>query len=165
MTKVLVVHGSKLGGTAEIAEWVGADLREVADLDVDVMPAAASVDVTAYDGVVIGGALYAGRWHRDARRFARSNAGKLSHLPVWAFSSGPLDRSAEEGIQPTRSVHKIIQRVGVRDHATFGGRLEPDAKGFMVSSLAKSSGGDYRDRRQIRDWALGIAKELEAVDR
>lgn len=164
MTRVLVVHASKLGGTAEIAEWIAAELREFAGFSVDVESAAANVDVGAYDAVVIGGGLYAGRWPRAARRFARQHQDRLIHLPVWAFSSGPLDRTAEESpIPPTRSVSKIMDRIGVRDHATFGGRLGPEAKGFIASRLAKTNGGDYRDREQISEWARMVAKDLEST--
>jgi len=162
MTKILIVHGSKHGGTAEIAEWVGAELREAPGVTVDVLPAATVRDLSGYDAVIIGGGLYAGRWVREARRFERRHQAGLVHLPVWAFSSGPLDRTAQEQeIPPTRSVAKIMERVGARGHATFGGRLAPDTKGFISSRLAKERGGDYRDRDQVRQWARAIAAELQ----
>jgi menaquinone-dependent protoporphyrinogen oxidase len=67
---VLVAYGSKRGGTAEIAEWIGDELRD-AGLMVD---PARTVRKLIYDVVVLGGALYMGRWHRDGqvRAAARS---------------------------------------------------------------------------------------------
>ncbi|MBO2446040.1 flavodoxin [Actinomadura barringtoniae] len=162
MTRILVAHGSKRGGTAEIAEWIGAELCETPGVVVDVRPAAEARDLAGYDAVVIGSAVYVGRWVPEARRFARRHRAALVHLPVWAFSSGPLDRSAQEGeVPPTRSIAKIVERVGARDHVTFGGRLTADAKGFVAARLAKERGGDYRDRDQIRAWARAIVKELQ----
>src|SRR5262245_47095612 len=124
MTRILVAHGSKRGGTAEIAEWIGAELCETPGIIVDVRPAADVHDLTGYAAVVIGVAVYVGRWVREARRFARRHRADLVHLPVWAFSSGPLDDSAHKGdVPPTRSTAKIVERVGAREHVTFGGRL------------------------------------------
>nr|WP_245234741.1 flavodoxin domain-containing protein [Streptomyces flavochromogenes] len=53
-------------------------------------------DLSGYDGVVLGGALYAGHWTGKARRCARRNAEELRQRPVWLFSSGPVDSSAEQ---------------------------------------------------------------------
>ena len=89
MTRVLVAYGSKRGSTAEIAGWIGDTLRGQG-LDTEVADAGSVRDVTDYDAVVLGGALYEGRWHKEARRFARRHAAALSGRPVWLFSSGPL---------------------------------------------------------------------------
>lgn len=163
MMRVLVAYASERGGTAEIAEWVGAELRR-AGVEADVRPAGEVTALDGYDAAVVGGALYAGRWHREARRFVRHHAAALAQRPVWLFSSGPLDHTAEEKeIVPVRGVAKFADRVGARGHATFGGRLDPGAKGFMASKVAKRSAGDYRDRDHVAGWAAGIARELQKV--
>ncbi|WP_433226824.1 flavodoxin domain-containing protein [Actinomadura formosensis] len=163
MMRVLVAYASERGGTAEIAEWVGAELRRTG-AEADVRPAGEVTTLDGYDAVVVGGALYAGRWHREARRFVRHHVGALAQRPVWLFSSGPLDHTAEEKeIAPVRGVAKFAHRVGARGHATFGGRLDPGAKGFMASKVAKQSAGDYRDRDHVAEWAAGIARELQQV--
>lgn len=116
---VLVAYGSKRGGTAEIAEWVAAALRE-ADVAVEVSPAYLVHSLDAYNAVLLGGSLYAARWHRDARRFARRFTRQLRERPVWLFCSGPLDRSAEQPVPPAipgvRAVAKIAGRLGARGH-------------------------------------------------
>lgn len=163
MMRVLVAYASERGGTAEIAEWVGAELRRTG-VEADVRPAGEVTTLDGYDAAVVGGALYAGRWHREARRFVRHHAAALAQRPVWLFSSGPLDHTAEEKeIAPVRGVAKFADRVGARGHATFGGRLDPRAKGFMASKVAKRSAGDYRDRDHVAGWAAGIARELQKV--
>lgn len=163
MIRVLVAHASERGGTAEIADWIGAALRQ-AGVEADVRPAGEVQDLDGYDAAVVGGALYEGRWHREARRFVRHHAGDLAHRPVWLFSSGPLDDTARERvIEPVAGVAKFAGRVHARGHATFGGRLAPDAKGFMASKIAKRMSGDYRDREQVAAWAAGIARELRGV--
>jgi hypothetical protein len=117
--------------------------------------------VEGFDALIIGGALYANRWPWKARRFVNRNVSALRALPVWMFSSGPLDESADEkAILPTRDVSILAERIGAQGHVTFGGRLEPTAKGFPASAMAKTHGGDWRNVERIRAWAAGIATSL-----
>jgi menaquinone-dependent protoporphyrinogen oxidase len=161
--RVLVVYGSKRHGTEGIARVVAETLRE-AGLATDLMSGADAGDVRGYDAVVVGGALYAGCWHRHARRFVKRHADDLRQRAVWLFSSGPLDGSAADGhIPPTPQVRRLMDRVGARGHVTFGGRLAPDAHGFPASAMAKTHAGDWRDLHQIRNWAQGIAEGMPAV--
>ena len=57
MTRVLVAHASKRGGTAGLAEMIADALRQQG-MTVDVQPARAVHDIAGYDTVVLGGALY-----------------------------------------------------------------------------------------------------------
>jgi menaquinone-dependent protoporphyrinogen oxidase len=161
--RVLVAYASKRGGTRGIAEDIGKALvdrgveTDVSSVD-DVLP------VAGYDAVVVGSALYAMRWDRGARRFVKRNANFLRGVPVWLFSSGPLDNTAtEREIPPVRQVRKLMDRVAARGHKTFGGCLRPDAKGFPASAMAKKSAGDWRDPQHIRGWANEIADALAPV--
>lgn len=163
MTRVLIAYGSRHGGTAEIAEWIAEAMRE-AGVEADVRAAGTVADLGAYDAVIAGAGLYTGRWQREGRRFVHRHARELTHLPVWLFSSGPLDRTAEEReIDATGWVAKAMRRTGARGHATFGGRLEPGAEGFIASAMAKEHGGDFRNRDQVRNWALDITRELQSI--
>jgi menaquinone-dependent protoporphyrinogen oxidase len=160
--KILVAYGSKRGGTAEIAQTIGTVFGE-AGFEFQVMPAQRPRDVESYDAVIVGGALYANRWHGDARRFVKRNAAALRKVPTWLFSSGPLDDSAAAGgIAPVAQVEQLMARVGARGHITFGGRLLPDAKGFPASAMAKTLSGDWRDPDRIRAWALTLVSQLMA---
>ncbi len=155
--RVLVAWGGNRGGTAGLAEMVAVDLR-AHGLHVDVRPAREVRHVDAYDAVVVGGALYAGRWHRDAARFVSRHLAALRARPVWLFSSGPLDGSAaDHDIPPVRRVAAVMAQVGARGHVTFGGRLAPDATGFVASRMAPQHAGDWRDRVQVARWADHVA--------
>lgn len=128
----------------------------------EAVPAHSVTDVEPYDAVVVGGGLYAGRWHKDARRFVRRHGRVLAGRPLWFFSSGPLDASAtEKDIPPVPAVRRAMIRLGVRAHVTFGGCLEEEAKGFVARKIVTSGkGGDFRDFGQIEAWATDIATEL-----
>ncbi|GGZ20676.1 flavodoxin domain-containing protein [Streptomyces poonensis] len=160
---VLVAYGSKHGSTADIARRIGEVLAKEG-LAVDVRSAADVGDVGRYDVVVLGGGLYAGRWHRDTRRFARRNRRALTRRPVWLFSSGPLDASASErDIPPAPGVRRLARRIAARGHATFGGRLEGYVEGRVARMIVESGkGGDFHDFEQIAAWATTVARDLSS---
>jgi menaquinone-dependent protoporphyrinogen oxidase len=162
--RVLVAYGSRMGGTRGIAELVGDALTD-AGFQVDVRPASEVSGLDPYYAVVIGGALYTGHWHRQARRFVKRHTGALGERPVWVFSSGPLNGAAAEEIPPVPQVQQLLDRIGARGHMTFGGRLPTDAKGFPASAMAKTHAGDWRDPERIRGWAAEVAMDLLSLDR
>ncbi len=134
--------------------------------DVSVMNGAQVDDVRDFGAVVVAGALYGGRWHRDARRFVRRHSKELRRVPVWLVSSGPLDDSAaRHPIPPTRQVLELGRLVQARGHLTFGGRLAPDARGFPASAMAKKKAGDWRDPDHVRAFAEVVDRALTEAAR
>lgn len=160
-SSVLVAYGTTNGSTAEIAEAVAKVLRKDG-LTVDVLPAGSVTSAASYGAVVVGGALYAGRWHKDARRFVRRHRLALMGRPLWLFSSGPLGAEAiRRDIPPVPWVRKAMTRLGAREHVTFGGCLEEGAKGWVAGMILRSGkGGDFRDFTVIEEWAGRVAAEL-----
>jgi menaquinone-dependent protoporphyrinogen oxidase len=158
--KILIAVSSKHGSTAEIAESIGETIRE-AGIEVDVVDAERVESVVSYDAVVVGSALYMGRWMGPARDLLHRSAEVLHRRPVWLFSSGPLGATidpadAAEGL-------KLLELVGARDHRVFAGKADKDESGFFerrVLSMVKAPYGDHRDWTAIRAWATSIAKEL-----
>src|SRR4051794_24926973 len=128
-----------------------------------VQPAGTVADLQDVEAVIVAGALYAGRWHKDARKLVKRQARRLSELPVWLVATGPLDSTADQGqIAPVAQVKEAAERIGARGVQTFGGRLEPDAKGFPASAMAKSRAGDWRDPEHVARWVDEVVSELEA---
>lgn len=160
-TNVLVAYGTTNGSTAEIAEAIAEVLRKDG-LTVDALPARSVPSAAPYDAVVVGGGLYAGRWHKDARRFVRRHGKALAECPVWLFSSGPLDPSASErDIPPVPGVKKAIAWLDAQEHITFGGCLREGAKGWVARMIVRNGkGGDFRDFDQIKAWAARIGQTL-----
>lgn len=161
--RVLVAYASKHGSTEEIARRIGEVLRtEGLDVDVDVVSDVSRV--SRYEALVLGGALYMGRWFKPARRFARRYARDFRGRPVWLFSSGPVGDSASTGdLPPVRDVQRAMQRFATGDHRTFGGRLDERPDEFLGRMVAKTMHGDFRDWMQIDGWAKTIAAQLIAL--
>ena len=110
----------------------------------------------------MGGALYAFRWHREARRFVKRHTRQLRDGRPGFFSSGPLDETAtQKDIPPVKGVQALMKRVPAKGHVTFGGRLTPDG---AVSRLGHGQEelGRRRDPEQVRAWTDHVAARLRA---
>ncbi|MER7397406.1 flavodoxin domain-containing protein [Streptomyces sp. NPDC000151] len=143
---IAYAYGTKAEFTHGIAEEIAAVLREDG-FDTELRPAAEVVSVGPYDAVVLGGALHAHRWHRDARRFARRHAAQLRSRPVWLFSSGTSSASASDpDVPPVPGASRAMNRAGARGHITFGGR--PGRPGWSGRSGRYSRSG--RPARRLR---------------
>ncbi len=61
MSTALVLHASRMGSTADIAQAV-SDRLGSRGVITTLLAAPAAPDPTGYDAVIIGSALYVGRW-------------------------------------------------------------------------------------------------------
>ncbi len=154
--RVLITWASERGGTEGIARTIGETLHQ-RGFEVELMPVELVAKVTAFDAVVVGSALYASRWLKAARHFVQRQQEGLREIPVWFFSSGPLDDSADhQPIRPVRQVQALMDSVGAQGHRTFGGRLLADIPGLPTCAIT----GDWRNPDLIREWGADIADEL-----
>lgn len=158
--RVLVTWGSTRGGTAGIAEHIASTLEHHGH-QVVCVPARDAPSPEGFDAAVIGGALYANRWHHEARHFVEHHLPQLRRIPTWLFSSGPLDESADRNdTAPTRELRALLARTGAVEHVTFGGRLDSAATGFVAARMAKDHAGDWRNPARIDAWAEALAHDL-----
>ncbi len=164
--RVLVAYGTKHGATAEIAQAIGRTLR-AAGLEVDTLSARRVRSLEPYRAVVLGSAVYAGRWRRDALRTLRRP--ELRDRDVWLFSSGPVGETKGDPEQVERltkppRVQRIATDIGAREHVVFGGMVAEDA-GFIRKKMARNIPPELRDRRDweaIEAWGEKIAAALTA---
>ncbi len=158
--RILIAYATKHGSAADISGII-VEVLAAAGLDAEARPAAEVRGLDGYRAVVLGSGLYSATWLRDANRFVRAHRTLLARLPVWLFSSGPLDRSADfDDIPMTAHVREVIGDLPVRGHRTFGGRLQKDAPEVAAGIIATHRAGDYRDFEAIRSWAREIAAAL-----
>lgn len=159
--KVLVAHGSTMGGTEEIAYAVGQKLTMLGHA-ITVAAADEVRHASRYDAVVIGSSLYAGRWNGGCIRLIKQLIREGFTGPVWLFHSGPLGDEAADTSQPfPKRVATLAAQLDVRGWETFGGRLEEHPRGFIAKAMAKELAGDWRDWEAIATWAEGIAAALD----
>lgn len=160
--RVLVAAASRHESTLEVAAQIARVLRaaghEVVALRVDDV-----ADVSSYDAVVVGSAVYFGRWMRSAFSFVDGNRGALARVPLWLFSVGVLVDDAADA-PPPPVVAELARRAGARDHHWFRGALAAERLGWserLAVSLVRAPYGDFRDWTAVRSWAETIAHALD----
>jgi menaquinone-dependent protoporphyrinogen oxidase len=165
--KILVAYASKYGATQEIAEAIAGHLHQ-AGLTVDARPADEVDSLKDYQAVVLGSAVYAGQWRKEAIVFLESHELVLSEMPVWFFSSGPTGEGDPvqlmKGWRFPEALKPLIDHIQLRDIAFFHGVLDTKkmnwAEILLVKGL-KAPLGDFRDWDAIQDWAKRIAAALQ----
>jgi menaquinone-dependent protoporphyrinogen oxidase len=160
--KALVVAASRHGATSEIGEAIGGALREHG-LEADVKPPEEVHDLGGYDAVVIGSAVYVGKWLDPARDLVEMRADELCTLPVWLFSSGPVGDPLRPAPEDAVDVEQLVASTRARGHRLFGGKLDKGKLGFGEKAVVlafRAPEGDFRDWDEIRAWAAEIAGEL-----
>jgi menaquinone-dependent protoporphyrinogen oxidase len=165
--KVLVAVASKHGATTEIGRAIATTLQERGVYAAVMSPEHVS-RIDGYDGVIVGSALYMGKWLAPAREFIKENAEALSKLPVWLFASGPIigtSNAPTDGADAAEG-RKLQESIGAKEAKVFAGELKKESLSFVekqIVKMVKSPWGDYRPWDEIRAWADSIAKELNAV--
>ncbi len=164
--RVLVTAASKHGATLEIAEAIA---HRLASPDIDVVQRLPT-DVTALDGfdaVVLGSAVYAGRWLDPAKGLVDRFGAELRDRHVWLFSSGPVGDPPKPEEDPIEAA-PMLEATGARDHRVFAGRLDRSLLGFGEKAIVvalRAPEGDFRDWDAIHEWADDISKTLGQPDR
>lgn len=127
--RVLVTAATRHDAMREIAEAIGAGLAE-RGIDAETRPIDEVTDLAGYDAVVLGSAVYMGRWLKPARQFAEHNCTALAAIPVWLFRSGPLGPPAHlvQAGEPA-DITKLVKLTRGLEHRVFPGRLERDGWG------------------------------------
>jgi menaquinone-dependent protoporphyrinogen oxidase len=166
-TKILVAYASKYGATKEIAEKIGEVLRQ-AGLQADVLPVERVRDISPYQAVVLGSAVYVGKWMKGAIHFLNDNEGELARRPVWLFSSGPTGEGDPvallDGWRLPPEQKPVIDRIQPRDIAVFHGNIDEARVNFIEKTAVKTIKkpfGDFRKWDAIAFWAASIAEALK----
>lgn len=186
MTRVLVVYGSRHGGTRGIAERIG-EVLQTEGLEADVAPADSVGDVHDADAFVVGSGVYMGKWLDETVVFIERNVSTLATRPVWLFSSGPLpgstiskhaDDPIEDALGPIegpgsggrKKIAELSAAIHPRDHRVFFGVYDPNdppktLSERLVRMMPMSRGvlpaGDFRDWESIEAWAREVAASLK----
>ena len=168
---ILVTYASKYGATKEIAEKIGEVLRQTG-LRANVIPVDSTHDITPYKAIILGSAVYVGKWQKEAVEFLQINEKILAARPVWLFSSGPTGEGDPvelvEGERLPPALQPLVDRIQPRDIAVFHGYINPGKinliEKWAIKSLVKKPFGDFRDWDAIAAWATSIAESLKEAE-
>lgn len=165
---ILIAYATKYGATAEIAQRIGEVLKQ-AGLTAEVLPADQVKDVANYRAVVLGSAVYAGSWRKEAADLLTGRERQLLERPVWLFSSGPTGEGDPSQIMKgwrfPEALQPVADRIQPRDIVFFHGFINMKklnmAEKLIVKGI-KAPIGDFRDWRAVTAWAESIASALTA---
>jgi menaquinone-dependent protoporphyrinogen oxidase len=189
MTTVLIVYGSRHGGTRGIAQRIG-EVLQAAKLEAHVVAADRTGDVGAVDAFVVGSGVYMGSWLKEPLEFMRRNQEVLAARPTWLFSSGPLRGSSKESAETDpvtnalgpasgpgsggrKKVEELTATIQPRDHRVFFGAFDPkDPPRTLAERVVRMvpaskdilPPGDFRQWDEIEAWATQIAAVLISAD-
>jgi menaquinone-dependent protoporphyrinogen oxidase len=161
--KVLVSAASKYGSTEGIAAAI-AEVLTAQGATVELRRPEEVDGVGDYQGVVLGSAVYAGHWMREAKELAARLPVEAPQAPVWLFSSGPIGDPPKPTEDPV-DVADLLALTNARGHQVFAGKLEHRGLSFGERAIVialRAADGDFRDWDQIGAWASEIAGELNA---
>ncbi len=163
---VLIAYASKYGATKEIAEKIGEVLLQ-SGLEIEIKPTDSVKDVSSYTAVVLGSAVYVGKWRKQAVKFLKAKSKTLADMPVWIFSSGPTGRGDPvellKGWRYPDKIQAYIDEINPRDVTVFHGNIDVGKINAIERQMIKTveaHTGDFRDWTAIQSWAEGIADNL-----
>ncbi|MEO8969564.1 MAG: flavodoxin domain-containing protein [Solirubrobacteraceae bacterium] len=164
--RVLVTAATRHGSSSEIAAAIAAGLNE-RGIDAEAQTMGDVDELDGYDVVVLGSAVYMGRWLKQAREFAKAHADQLAGKQVWLFSSGPLGPTDHlvPPEEPADTV-ELAQLTGAVEHRVFGGKLDKQQLSLAERAITKAvhaPEGDCRDWAAIDAFAGRIATHTAAV--
>lgn len=131
--RVLVLHESKEGGSAPLAEQLGAALR-LHGFDVDLETPRRIDALDGYDAIIVGAMLYLGRWPFEVDHFVSTHRDGLLRRPVWLYSARKGLPKENAKVRPVRQVGKLMEKTGAQGHMTFFVRPE-DGRTFATEEL------------------------------
>jgi menaquinone-dependent protoporphyrinogen oxidase len=160
---VFVGYATEHGSTREVAERVGARIRQLG-MRAEVRSLAEAGTLDEYDAFVLGSAVHGQAWLTAAVQFVDAHAKVLIGHPVWLFSvgmpaafRGPFRAMADK--EGPRILDDLGHRLHPRDHRLFSGVIGRDhlpLGGRVMFRVMGGRYGDFRDPAAVDEWADGI---------
>lgn len=157
--RVLVTYASKYGSTGGVADAMGKELclKEAA---ADVVQIKNVSDISSYQAVVIGSAIYMGKWMSEAVHFLEKNRDALRQVPVAYYLvcmtlAQPTEKKRAEVLAYMDPILKAVPEIKPVAIGTFAGALHYSNLSWINKKILKAKGtpeGDFRDWNAIRAW-------------
>ena len=167
--KFLVAYASKYGSTGGVADAIGKELcNRGAAADVCMLKNIR--DLNPYGGVVVGSAIYRGKWLPEAVDFVERNREVLRQVPVAYFlvcttMCKPTEKNRRKVVAYLDPVLAAVPQVQPLRIGAFAGALDYSKLSSPIKVIMKLKGapeGDFRDWTAIRTWAEGLCSPLLA---
>jgi len=165
--KVLLVYATRTGFTTDVAAEIGRIVAQAEDLTVDVFPIDSIDETTAYDAVIIGSSVRAGRWLPEAVQFVKNHQEALARVPVAYFTVCMTlkDDTPDNRNEVQNYLEPVRQLVPPVSEGYFAGGMNFNKLSWllrMMMKTMKAEEGDFRNWDQIDNWAASLRSVLAA---
>lgn len=173
--EILIAYSSRSGSTAEVAREMGRAMAD-AGAAVTVKSMAEVQSIGPEQTVVLGAALYVGRFAKEVHQFMTRFERELGNGHPLIFVLGPTEndpkhfQAAEEQARKELAKFPWLHAADVR---VFGGKFDPKnlnlpfpfnlVMKFPGNPMSRLPASDIRDWEWIRSWAKAVAESLNAV--
>jgi menaquinone-dependent protoporphyrinogen oxidase len=178
--KVLLVYGTRWGGTIDLAKKIADTLRSENFL-VDAFNAHDKLpNVQDYEVVIVGSGIRADQWTKESLTFLEKTAEALREKKTALFvSCSMVDRVEKEVREEAKDAYlmKVAQKYGLKPiaYGFFGGIMNmKQSHGLLADLIVRFNSRnlkrhglntmgvtDTRNWQQIEGWTLELIKALE----
>ena len=162
--KILVVYDTKHGSTSGVAAKIGNVLCELGS-QVDIRLALNVDDISEYDAVIVGSAIYQFKWLLGSLSFLKQHTQTLSSIPVAYFivCSALMEDTPENQEAVMVFVNPVLKKypeIVPVDIGRFGGAVDFSKLNFFEKLVFRIVGitesEDWRDWEKITAWAVKV---------
>jgi len=133
MSKVLIAYATKHGCTEECAKALSGRMN--AETDLWDLREKKQIDLNAYDKVIVGGSIYAGRIMKEVRDFCTKNESILKGKKLGLFICGTAEGEAAEKQVEASFPQSLMSAALVKE--SFGGKIILNKMNFMERKIIK----------------------------
>ncbi len=169
--QLLIAYASVHGSTAEIAEFIGNELRQ-RDFTVTVKNMNDVESVDEYDAFILGSAIHGTMWLQEMSVFLDEFKDSLTVKPLLVFITcvRVLEPDGYAHVLREYVNHPVLDKLNLKSLTAFAGRLDYSeidwnerwtlAARYDGNRSPGSYSQDFRDWNKIRNWAASVADIL-----
>ncbi len=161
MLKTLILYSTVDGQTLEICKRISKTLRETGDVEIFNISEASKVQISKYDGFILGASIRYGKHRSDVFNFIKKNQKTINSKKNAFFSVNVVARKPEKNTPDTNPyMQKFLELSVWRPEllAVFGGKIDYPKYGlidkFMIRLIMWITNGpiDTSCTFEFTDW-------------
>lgn len=134
MNKVLIVYATKHGCAEECAKALSGKMN--AETDLWDLKEKKNLDVGAYDKIIIGGSIYAGRITKETRDFCTKYESVLKNKKLGLFICGMSEGDTAKQQVETSYPQVLLDTALAKE--SFGGKIQLSSMNFLERKIIKA---------------------------
>jgi len=152
--KTLIVYASMHGCTELAAERLKSELK--GEVKIQNLKEPVPVFIDAFDIIIIGGSIHAGRIQRSVKNFCKNNVDILMQKTLGLFICCMDNKRAQEQFN---NAFSVTIRHHAKAHGLFGGIFDFDKMNFLQKAIVKKVAGveqsvEHLNSQAIHEFAL-----------